>query len=186
MLTEFDWIVLSVLGVFMLVSFLRGAVSEIVALMRWVVAWVAARILADWVAPHLAVGISSPPLAHLVAFLLVFVTVWLVMYLVRTLLTSLVNALGLGSLNRLFGAAIGGVKGAMVVTLGVLVAAFSDFPQLPAWRNSVSAPFFEAAAVMTVPYLPPFLGRQIHYPQPQRLPETPVAPVLPDASEVTL
>ena len=51
-----------------------------------------------------------------------------------------------------------------VVTLAVLVCAFTDLPKSDEWQNAYSSPFFEGAASVAVPYLPEYLAKKVSYP----------------------
>ena len=51
----------------------------------------------------------------------------------------------------------------LVVSITVLLCAFSDLPKSSEWRDSISAPFFESIALMGTPYLPEFLAKQVNF-----------------------
>ena len=51
-----------------------------------------------------------------------------------------------------------------VVTLAVLVCAFTDLPKSDEWQNAYSSLFFEGAASVAVPYLPEYLAKKVSYP----------------------
>lgn len=106
---------------------------------------------------------STARLASVAAFVLVFAAAWLAQYFVRSLLTAGIEAAGLGGVNRRLGGIFGAVRGVLVVTLVVLVCAFTDLPQTADWRNAFSAPFFETLATFAVPYLPDFLAEKVQY-----------------------
>ena len=59
--------------------------------------------------------------------------------------------------------ALGSLKGVLVVSITVLLCAFSDLPKSSEWRDAVSAPFFESIALMGTPYLPEFLAKQVNF-----------------------
>ena len=99
-----------------------------------------------------------------VAFLLLFVAAWLLQHFLRSLLTSAITAVGLGGVNRVLGGVFGAAKGVLLVTLAVLVCAFTDLPKTPEWQQAQTAFVFEQLAELTVPYLPPFVAEQVKYP----------------------
>lgn len=82
----------------------------------------------------------------------------------RSLLTGAIKAIGLGGVNRFLGAVFGLLRGFAVVTLVVLVCAFTDLPKSDEWQNAYSSPFFEGAASVAVPYLPEYLAKKVSYP----------------------
>ena len=109
-------------------------------------------------------SIQPEAFSVVVGFVLLFVAAWLAQYFLRSLLTNAVSAVGLGSINRLFGGLFGAAKGIIIVTIAVLVCAFTDLPKTDGWRTALSAPYFEALAIVAVPYLPPVMADQIKYP----------------------
>ena len=72
--------------------------------------------------------------------------------------------MGLGGVNRVLGGVFGAAKGVLLVTLAVLVCAFTDLPKTPEWQQAQTAFVFEQLAELTVPYLPPFVAEQVKYP----------------------
>ena len=158
-MTLFDWLALGLIGLSTALSLMRGLVAEAGALVRWIVALLAARWLAQPFADVAFVSLQPRPLAVAAAFVLLFVAAMLLQYFVRALLTSALSAVGLGGVNRLLGAAFGFVRGVLLVTLAVLVCSFTDLPQTAAWRQAQTAWIFEQLAQLALPYLPPVVSR---------------------------
>ncbi|EGY52107.1 CvpA family protein [Neisseria shayeganii] len=162
-MTLFDYLALGTVAAFTLISLFRGVLHELVGLLSWVAAFIAARFLAVPVADTGLRSIEPPALAVVAAFILVFLAVRLGMMLLQSVLSAGVRAVGLDGANRLLGAAFGALKGVLAVTVAVLACAFTELPQSPEWRDSQTAFVFEGLASLAVPYLPPFVAEQIHY-----------------------
>ena len=152
-MTLFDIIALCVILILMLISMLRGLVSEIISLLRWIIALIAARLFTAPVAENVLSQLQPRIVAHIVAFVGIFITVFLCMYLLRELLNSTFSALKLGGVNRILGGLFGAFKGIALITIIVIILTPTDLPQTPEWKNSVSAPFFEALGKAAIPYL---------------------------------
>ena len=163
-MTLFDLLVIGVLLLSALVSAMRGVISEVTSLVTWVVAFFVAKWFAEPFADFALSTIEPKSLAVVVAFVLLFAAAWMVQHFARSLLTSAVQAVGLGGLNRLFGAVFGLAKGLVLLTLVVLVCAFTDLPAKPDWQQAQTAPYLEQLALLAVPYLPPMLADDVHYP----------------------
>lgn len=162
-MTAFDYAVLTVLGMSVLLGLWRGVVSEILALVAWVVAFLAARAeaaeVANWLAPHIA----EPALRLAAAYVLVVVAVLAVFSIARLVLKLLLKAVGLGLLDRLLGAAFGALRGVVVVATGVLVAGMTPLPKMEWWREAKLAPPLETAVLATRPWLPADAAKRIRY-----------------------
>ena len=163
-MTLFDILALGLISISVIVSMLRGVVAEVTSLITWVVAFVVAKIFAPSFAQLALSGIQPPALAVVVAFILLFVAAWVLQHFARSLLTSAVTAVGLGGVNRILGGVFGAIKGVLLVTVAVLVCAFTDLPQTPEWQQAQTAFMFEQLAQLAVPYLPPFMAEQVKYP----------------------
>lgn len=122
-----------------LVSVVRGFVRELLSVVVWVAAaWLALRFsggLGDW----LAAWIPSPTLALVAAFALIFVLTLLVGAVVAFMARALVTQTGLTGTDRVLGAVFGGLRGALVVGLLVLVAGLTTVPRETWWRASLVA-----------------------------------------------
>ena len=160
----FDMLALGVVFICIVLSMMRGVIAELLGLLTWIVALLVAKIFAVSFAQFALTSIQPEAFAVVVGFVLLFVAAWLAQYFFRSLLTSAVSAVGLGSINRLFGGLFGAAKGIIIVTIAVLVCAFTDLPKTDGWRTALSAPYFEALAIVAVPYLPPVMADQIKYP----------------------
>ena len=160
----FDMLALGVVFICIVLSMMRGVIAELLGLLTWIVALLVAKIFAVTFAQFALTSIQPEAFSVVVGFVLLFVAAWLAQYFLRSLLTNAVSAVGLGSINRLVGGLFGAAKGIIIVTIAVLVCAFTDLPKTDGWRTALSAPYFEALAIVAVPYLPPVMADQIKYP----------------------
>jgi membrane protein required for colicin V production len=161
--TLFDYAVLGIIGLSVLVGIMRGAVREILALASWVVAFMVARFYALPLAAMLPASLGGEGPRLLVAFIGVFLAAWLVMGLVSVALSGFVKLIGLRSLDRSVGVLFGLGRGIVVIMLLVLVAGMTTLPREPFWRNAVLSPPFEAAAISLKQWLPYELAGRIRY-----------------------
>jgi len=161
--TVFDYGVVAVFGLTLLLGFWRGLVSEILALAAWVVAFFAARATASEVGRLFADVLKDQAVQYVVGFAAVFVGVLVVFALLRLAVTGVLAAAGLGVLDRFLGGVFGAVQGLAVLLALVVAGGLTSLPQQPWWRDAVSAPPLETAALATKPYLPPELAKRIRY-----------------------
>lgn len=159
----FDIFALSVIALSAVSATVRGIISELLSLITWLLALAVAKIAAAPLGASVLSVIQPPVLATAAGFVAAFAAVMLAMSLLRPLLTGGAKTVGLGGINRLLGTFYGTLRGGVMVTLAVLVCAFTDLPQSEDWRNAQSAPFFEGAAELAVPYLPDYLAEKIKY-----------------------
>lgn len=162
-MTLFDYIVLGVVALSIVLGFVRGAVQEIFSLGSWIGAFLIARTYSASVSVHLAGGIESPTLRLLASFVAVFLLSLALFILLSWALSQLVKSLGLGPVDRALGIAIGAFRGGLIAVLLVLVAGLTPLPGEAFWRNAMLSAPLEAAAKEVLPYMPEAFRSKVKY-----------------------
>ncbi len=162
-MTAFDYAVLGVVTASAALGFWRGVVSEVLALLAWIVAFVAARQWSGAVAESLGGLVAEPVLRYAAALAMVLVGVLLLFAIARRLLAALLRAAGLGPADRVLGAGFGVARGLLIVLVAVLLAGMTALPKSQWWRDARLAPPLETAVIAAKPWLPEQVGRRIHY-----------------------
>lgn len=162
-MTLFDYFVLAVMAISLLVGVMRGVMSEILALIAWVAAFIAARIWAVPLGNLLLADLPDPLWRQLAGFVGVFVVVLIGFALLRWVMAMLLKAAGLRPLDRVLGALFGVVRGMLVLLILVLQAGLTPLPQQQWWRQATFAPPLETGVLAVKPWLPPELAKRIQY-----------------------
>ena len=162
-MTPFDYVVLAVMAISLLVGVTRGVVSEILALVAWVAAFIAARMWAVSAGNLLLAELPDPLWRQLAGFVAVFVAVLVAFALLRWVASLLLKAVGLRPLDRLLGAVFGFARGVLVLLVLVLLAGLTPLPQQSWWRQATLAPPLETMVLAARPWLPPELAKRIQY-----------------------
>lgn len=161
-MTWFDYVVIVVLGVSVLLALYRGAVREITALAGWAAALILSGLFAQPLAQWLPASLSHMVRA-VIAYLVIFLSVLLMSGLIGLLLAKLFRAAGLGFTDRAIGAMFGLVRGAVIVFVGVMFAGLTSLPKEPFWRDAALSGPFETAVLAAKPALPKDLAQRIRY-----------------------
>lgn len=162
-MTVFDFAVLGVMGVSILVSVLRGFLREVMALLAWIVAFWVANLFTDQLAPLLPAAIPSPELRFLAAFVFLFLGVLLLMTLIAIAVSQLLKAIGVEPLDRALGALFGFARGMIIVLVMVLLSGLTDLPKQPIWKNAMLSSPLEAIILQARPWLPVELTKRLNY-----------------------
>jgi len=162
-MTGFDYAVLAIVGVSVLLSIMRGFVREVLALISWVAAFIVARLYALELVPMLPEAIPSEELKMLAAFLIVFLMTLLLCSLLAIALSHIFKKVGLGWIDRGLGAVFGVLRGVLVVCILVLLAGFTGLPRDPMWRNAMFAAPLEAAVLAQLSWLPADIAKHVKY-----------------------
>ena len=162
-MTVFDYAVITIMVLSVLLSIWRGAVREVLALAAWVAAFFLAQRYAVGVAVLLPDSIPGASLKLLAAFCIVFLATLLLLSLLAVAISQLLRATGLSLIDRMLGAAFGVARGLLIVLVLVLAAGLTTLPRQPVWRNAMFSAPLEALAVAMKPWLPAELSRRMNY-----------------------
>lgn len=165
-MTAFDYAVLVVVGMSLLISLMRGLVREVLSVAGWVMAWYIAKAYSMQLVPLLPADIPSDKLKMLAAFLIVFLAVLLLTSLLSIALSSLFKSVGLGWINRIFGGVFGLARGLLIVTVFVMLAGMTKLPQDPRWANAMFSPPLEALVKAILPWFPEGIAQYVSFEQP--------------------
>lgn len=162
-MTGFDYAVLGIIGISVLLSIMRGFVREILALVSWVVAFIVAKLYTMELVPLLPEAIPSEALKLLAAFLILFLATLLLCSLLAIALSQIFKKVGLGWADRGLGALFGVLRGVLIVATLVLLAGFTAIPKDPMWRNAMFAAPLEAMVSSVLPWLPEDIAKHVKY-----------------------
>ena len=160
------WLDYAVVGVFvasLAVGAWRGLVREVLSILGWVIAFLAANLLAGPLGTHMPQAIPSPELRVAAAYVAIFIASLIVTSLLGLLISRIVKAAGLGGVDRALGALFGAARGLLIVLAAVLLAGLTSAPRQPFWRDSASGPFLVQAAKVLKPLLPQTFAERLRY-----------------------
>nr|WP_315428835.1 CvpA family protein [uncultured Albidiferax sp.] len=134
-----DWIVLAVLCASLVLGAVRGLVFEVLSVMGWIAAFVAAQWFAADVAARLPMGEASGALRFAAGFVLVFIAAAFTAGLLAKLVKTLVQAVGLRPVDRVLGALFGLLRGLILLLIGAVIILLTGLHQGIWWQESRSA-----------------------------------------------
>lgn len=162
-MTGFDYVVIAILLVSLALGGWRGLVSEVLALLAWVIAFLVAKHFSPLLQPLFSSVTSEPLIQQAGAFALLFVVTLLLLGLLRLLLREALHAVGLGVADRLLGAVFGLARGLLMVLILVLLGGLTNFPKQQWWYNAMFAPPLETAVLAIRPWMPEQLAKRIQF-----------------------
>ena len=138
-----DYFIIGLIVLSSLMGISRGLVKEALSL----AAWIGAFVLAIWIGPAVAKEYASvlgaDRMGQLFAFLIVFISTLIVASLLQWLVQKLISSTGLTGTDRFLGLIFGALRGALVVTV-LLMICQSFFPSAEWWQASELKLFFLA------------------------------------------
>lgn len=160
-MTWLDGLILALIAGSVALSLFRGLAAEVLSLFSWLIAFWAARSLSPLVSEF--IPLPGEGLRLVVAFLSLLLGVWLLSGVLRASLTVVLDTVGLGGVNRFFGAVFGLVRGMLLVTVVMIVGGLSSLPQSPAWQNALLVAPFQVVALASKPWLPDALAQKLNF-----------------------
>jgi len=162
-MTWLDYAVIGVFAISLMAGAWRGLVREVVSILGWVIAFLAANLFAGPLGPSMPEAIPSPELRVAAAYVAVFVVSLILTSLAGLILSKVVKAVGLGGIDRLLGALFGAARGVLILLAAALLAGLTSAPAQAYWRDSTSGPLLAQAAAALKPLLPQTLAERLRY-----------------------
>lgn len=156
-----DWAFLAVVGVSIVVGVLRGLLFEVMSVLGWVVAYVAAHAFGPWASAWLPVGSPGSWLDAAAGFVAVFLAVLVVWSLLAWVIRRLIQASPLSPLDRLFGALFGLLRGLLVALVVATGVNLTPLAQSASWQASHGAAGMDVLLSELKPWLPPEVVRHL-------------------------
>jgi membrane protein required for colicin V production len=157
-LATLDWVVVAVLAASVLLGLWRGLVYEVLSVLNWIAAFV----LAQWLAPRAAalmpLSRAGESIQYAAGFVVVFILALLAGGLVAWLTKKLVEAVGLRPVDRALGGLFGLVRGAVAVLVLAVVVHLTSLKDGGWWTESVTAGVATAALRGLKPVVPERFG----------------------------
>ncbi len=176
-----DWIIVAVIVLSTIQAASAGFFEEAFGMAGLVVGYLLAAWRYQKVAEHFAPYLSSIWLGQIAAFLIIFIGVMILAGVAGRIVRWMMRKVGLSGLDRALGAALGLVRGALIVA--VVLTGMTAFTPTSKWlEGSQYAPYFLVVGRAAVWIAPAQLRSQFYEGlQLLRRQEQPVAPKSPTA-----
>jgi membrane protein required for colicin V production len=162
-MTWLDYALLGVIVISIAWGIWRGLVREVISLVGWIIAFLAANLLAGPLGEALPESWARADVRVLVAFVGIFIVALVITSLAGLLLGKILKAVGLGGIDRVLGGVFGLARGLVIAVAFALVAGLTPLPKQPVWTQAASRGLLEAAALALRPWLPPTLAERLRY-----------------------
>ncbi|HET9823399.1 MAG TPA: CvpA family protein [Burkholderiaceae bacterium] len=156
-----DWALLAVLVLSVAVGVWRGLLFEVLSLLGWLAAYIAAQFAGPVLAAWLPVGQAGGALNQAAGLVAAFVLALLLWALMSRLLRTLVHATPLQMADRVLGALFGLLRGAVLLLVAATVVSLTPAVRSPAWQDSRGAVWLGALLHGLKPVLPEAVARHL-------------------------
>jgi membrane protein required for colicin V production len=154
-----DIAILSIIGVSVITGLYRGFVRELLALGIWIFSFWGAAHYSKQAAIYLKPYVTQDTLRMVLAFVGVMFAILIVGSLITALIGLLLKRSGLSGTDRLLGMVFGWVRGAFIITLIIVVAKISGFPEKEYADSSKFYHAFNPAVQWMSGYVPKILAQ---------------------------
>ncbi|HCJ51973.1 MAG: hypothetical protein AUJ88_08265 [Gallionellaceae bacterium CG1_02_56_997] len=160
-MTSFDYAVIGITLISLLLGWWRGFIHEALSLTGWPVAFVLSKLYAGEIEHWLPINQAETRV--ILAYVLVFIVALLGWGVFAWLISRLVKAAGLGGMDSVLGGLFGLLRGALVVLVLVWLAGLSGLPEQGFWRNAQFSRTAEDVALLTKAWLPDNIAQHMRY-----------------------
>lgn len=162
-MTVFDYTVLAIVGLSIILSVMRGLVKEVLSILAWFAAFYVGRTYTSQMLPLIPTDIPTESLRTLAAFLVLFLATLLLSTLLAIAISAIFRKAGLGWLNRVLGAVFGTFRGVLIVCILVFLAGLTEVPKDARWKNAMFSAPIEALVISMLPWLPEGITKHVKY-----------------------
>ena len=162
-MTGFDFVLLAILAISATLGLVRGLLKEVLSLVAYVSAFLAAIWWGPTVSEWLLRWISQSFLRMGVAYFSVFVIVLLSIGLVNMTLAALISRTGLTPADHGLGAVFGLMRGVLFILLLVTLAGFTPLPNEIWWKQAMFSKQVVSIVHQIKLRLPPPIGDWLPY-----------------------
>ena len=142
-----DYAILGILLISSFISLVRGFVKEALSLVGWIMAFWISLSFAVALSKLLATSMEDPTLRLILAFVVLFILTLIVSAVINFFASRLVQRTGLTGTDRFLGVIFGFLRGALLVSVLVLLAGLTTLPKEAWWDDSFLLFRFQAIAM---------------------------------------
>ena len=163
-MTQFDYIVLVIVVLSVLLGWWRGLVYEVLSLLSWITSYFVAKSWVAEFAPYMPEVLESEALKSTAAFLAVFIATLILCGIAAWSLSKLIKSFGLDwRTDGVMGAFFGFVRGWMLVLVMVLLAGLTKLPQSSFWREALLSKPLQNVALHAKVLLPDDMAKRVSF-----------------------
>jgi len=149
-----DYAIAAILGIFAFFGLLRGLIREGFTLIIWMIAiWVTMQYSHDFSALF-QTKIAQPSLRIGVSCVVLFLTTLILGGIINALVIQLLQKAALSGGDRLLGMGLGAIRGALLISLLIMLAGFTHLPDGRWWKQSQLIPHFQSLAAWLKELIP--------------------------------
>jgi membrane protein required for colicin V production len=153
-----DWVVLAVLAASVLLGLWRGLVYEVLSVLNWIAAFLLAQWLALRAAELMPLVHASDSIRYAAGFVVVFIAALFAGGMLAWLVSKLVAAAGLAPVDRVLGGLFGLVRGTVAVLALAVFVHPTGLKNSGWWAESMTAGVATAALRGLKPVVPERFG----------------------------
>lgn len=136
-MTGFDFVLLAILAISVVLGLLRGLLKEVLSLVAYASAFLAAIWWGPVVTEFFSQWITQPFVSLALAYLSVFIAVLLSIGFINMTLAALLSKTGLTPADHGLGGMFGLLRGVLFVLVLVTLAGYTPLPEEPWWKNAM-------------------------------------------------
>ena len=155
-LTGWDYLLILLTGLSVLLGLVRGMIRTVFALGAWIIA-----LLGTPQVGPIVVELAGFEEHAWVMLALTFVGLFALVRLIGVLVGKAVAGVGLNGLDRVAGGVVGAVRAVVIVALVVAAARLTGMDRDESWQQARSRPLLDWIALAIDPYLPARPERRI-------------------------
>lgn len=163
-MTQFDYIILVIVILSVLLGWWRGLVYEILSLLSWITAYFVAVSWSNEFIPYMPSVLENETLRSAASFTAVFIGTLILCGIAAWAVSKLIKSFGLDwRTDGVMGALFGFFRGVMLVLVLVLMAGLTKLPETSFWRDALLSRPLQNIAWVVKDLLPEDMASRVGY-----------------------
>jgi len=153
-MADLDWIFLAVLAASTLIGLMRGLLQEVLSLLSWIAAFILAQWLAPQAAQYIPMGGASEAVRYAGGFVLTFIATLVLSTVGVFFLKKAIAAVGLRPIDRILGGLFGAARGGIFLLAVAVVVHMTPLQRASWWQEAQGPRVADLALLGLKPLLP--------------------------------
>lgn len=163
-MTQFDYIILIIVILSVLLGWWRGLVYEILSLLSWITSYFVAKSWVTEFTPYMPEVLESDTLKSAAAFFAIYITTLILCGIAAWALNKLIKSFGLDwRTDGVLGGFFGFFRGCLLVLVIVLLAGLTKLPQTPFWQDALLSKPLQNIALLVKDLLPDDMAKRVSF-----------------------
>ncbi|MCX8513992.1 MAG: hypothetical protein RL017_152 [Pseudomonadota bacterium] len=152
--SNYDIVFLVIIAISTILALFRGAISEILSISVWLLAFLAMQRYGIYIDKYLPGSITNLLIRSFLNFLIFFILLAILFAILKKILAKIITTIGIGGLDYLLGALFGIFRGILICSILIVIMQMFKIDSTNSWQKSKFAPILTPTVKWIIQAMP--------------------------------